>query len=322
MLVGPEPLLRLAPVPTAGLQVLPIASELGEGPLWVQDRVFWVDIEGRAVLAWEPGSQLLRRWRMPGRVGWLVALTQRPGRFLAGMEQQIVGLDLRGAHALIDPLLPLPDAPQTRLNDAKLDPAGRLWFGSMHEVEPREPLGVLRCLQPDGRWTQLSQPYRICNGPAFSADGRTMWHADSALGVIHRYALDEQGRATAPVEWKRFDAIDGVPDGMCVDAEGALWVAHWGGWRVSRFGPDGALLAEIRLPVSQVSNLCFGGPERRRLFITTARVGLSTSQLAREPLAGALFWTDVEVPGLALPAFAWRDGPESLAAGLRMTMAG
>lgn len=271
--------------------------QLGEGPVWHHGRLYFVDIHGRAVHAHEPATGLRQRWLLPRRIAWLMPDLAGEG-FIAGLEDEVVRLQLEPT-LRIQPWLRPPLPTGVRLNDAKRDRWGRIWAGSMHETEPALAQGALACLEPDGRWRVAQADYGIANGPTFSPDGRTLYHADSARAEVHAYRLDAQGRLGPPQLWRRFEQdTEGVPDGMCTDSEGALWIAQWGGYGLGRYAPDGRLLARIRLPVSQVSSCCFGGPDRRQLYITTARVGLSAAELAREPLAGALFVAELPVPGL------------------------
>ena len=96
---------------------------------------------------------------------------------------------------------------------------------------------------------------------------------------------------------------DGYPDGMTCDAEGGLWVAHFGGWRITRFRPDGSVDRVIEMPVSQVTSCAFGGPGLDRLFVTSACIGLNKDELAEQPLAGGLFALDPETKGLPAGQF-------------------
>ena len=133
-----------------------------------------------------------------------------------------------------------------------------------------------------------------------------MYFNDTVRGRVLAFAFDAAaGTIGAPREWLRFGSADGVPDGMTTDAEGRIWIARWGGGCVSCHDPvSGGELGRIALPASQVTNCCFGGPELRTLFITSARQGLGAERLAEEPLAGALFAVDLDARGLAPALFA------------------
>jgi D-xylonolactonase len=119
------------------------------------------------------------------------------------------------------------------------------------------------------------------------------------LRRIYAYDLTPDGKLENRRLWRQFAENEGYPDGMTIDSENCLWVAHWGGGRVSRFAPSGALLEAIPVPASQVTSCAFGGPDYRSLFITTASIGLEPKMLERdEPLAGSVFSVQVGVRGM------------------------
>lgn len=136
----------------------------------------------------------------------------------------------------------------------------------------------------------LDEPNGWQTPPAVSPDGGTLYHSDTAAGVIHAYDLAPDGELSNKREHIRFQPTQGYPDGMTCDAEGGLWVAHFDGGRVSRFLPDGSLDETLTLPASRVTSCSFGGPELDQLYITTA-----SHERDREELAGALFRV---VPGV------------------------
>lgn len=279
----------------AGLRCAwPLGAELGEGPLWDEagQRLYFVDIKQGRVHALQPASGERRSWQLPGYVCWLVARRDGDG-FVAGIGSDIVRLWLEPELRIV-PLAPAQLAPGVRLNDAKADADGRIWAGTMHNTDYSRADGELLRLDGDGALVVHDQGYHICNGPAFSADGATMYHTDSFLGRVYAY---RDGQRTL---WRQFDAPgEGSPDGMTVDADGCLWIAQWGGGRVCRYAPDATLLGTIRVPVSQPSSCTFGGAGMKTLFITTAREGLTAAQLGKEPLAGALFSVELPVGGMA-----------------------
>jgi sugar lactone lactonase YvrE len=278
--------------------------ELGEGPLWDEDatRFLVVDIHGRGVHAWDPASGATRQWRLPERIGWLIPRRDRDG-WVAGLQSGFVRLWLE-PELRIEPIgSPHPGEPQVRLNDAKADPWGRIWAGSMNNDDHARRDGRLARLDPDGRIEVVERHIRICNGPAISVDGRVFMHTDSAARTVYRYALDADGRLADKTPWRRFDPADGAPDGMSFDAEGALWIAFWGAGCVRRFALDGRLLRQIDLPARQVTSVAFGGPDFATLLVTSAREGLDEAALQAQPLAGATFVLRPGVAGLAAARF-------------------
>jgi sugar lactone lactonase YvrE len=180
---------------------------------------------------------------------------------------------------------------------------GNLWAGTKH-VGEREPVGALFRLNRDLSVNTLDGGIICANGPAFSPDGGTAYFADSSARTIYRYAVDTRSGAVGGRQvFATTGPADGEPDGMTVDAEGCLWVALWGGWRVRRYAPDGRIEREIRLPVPQPTSPAFGGPDMTTLFVTSARRDLDDAALAAAPLSGSLFAIEVDVRGLVESRF-------------------
>jgi len=274
----------------------PLAAQLGEGPVWDtrDSRLYFVDIKAPAVHAYDPASGGRWSWPMPTNIGWVLPDGEAPGQFIAGFRDGFARLRLAPEPHIDYIARPHPQMPFVRLNDAKRHASGRIYAGSMHDTDAdKQAAGRLYRLDPDGSWEVLDDGYHICNGPALSADGQTLFHTDSHLGRVYAYPLHEDGSLGERRLWRQFGDDEGSPDGMTVDARGRLWIAQWGGWCVSCFDADGTRLASVRLPVSQVSSCAFDPDAPDRLYVTTARVGLSASQLAGEPLAGGLFLLDV-----------------------------
>jgi sugar lactone lactonase YvrE len=161
---------------------------------------------------------------------------------------------------------------------------------------------VLYRLEPTGHVEPVVDGIAVSNGIDWSLDGATMYYVDSLAHGVDAFSFDADTGALS--ERRRVAEIapgDGVPDGLTVDSDGAIWVAIWGGWCVRRYAPDGELLLELALPVSQVSSCIFGGADLETLYVTSARTELSEDALAREPHAGSLFSFDAGVRGR--PAF-------------------
>ncbi|WP_411269213.1 SMP-30/gluconolactonase/LRE family protein [Sphingobium sp. SCG-1] len=256
---------------------------LGEGLMWSarQNAVYWTDILGQRVNRLLLDSDQVDSWKMPGTIGWVVEREDAPG-FVAGLDRRIVTLTL-------DPLtigtLADPDRAGNRMNDAKADAAGRIWFGTM-SMDGAQPTGAFYRLDADGAVARVDDGYRIANGPAISPDGRTLFHTDSGLRTVYRFAIGNDGSLGDREIFIRFEDDWGDPDGMTLDADGGLWIACWGAGCVMRFTPEGRRDRSITLPTSQVSNCIFAGERLDMMFVTSASDGVNDSQ------AGALFEVD------------------------------
>ena len=282
----------------------PGAADLGEGPLWSSRArsLYWVDILRGQLHRYAPASGTHQSWDLPGTLSSVSECE------VADILLVTLGLDYAffdpGTGALHRVHSPEPGGMGNRLNDAKIDSRGRLWVGSM-DLGLRRPSGVLHHWAGGAEGARhLSGPV-VCNGPAWSPDGRTLYFCDTVGGEVLAFDFDVDAPALSRRRlFARFEGEAGRPDGLTTDTLGRVWIAHWGGSRVSCFGPDGAFLAVIPLPVSQVTSCAFGGDQRQTLYVTSARTGLAADQLAVEPLAGGLFAIETSAQGLAPNRFA------------------
>jgi sugar lactone lactonase YvrE len=262
-------------------------DRLGEGLFWSarEGALYWTDIRAPALnrLALDNGA--VRRWAMPDLTGWVIE--RRQGGFIAGLRQGFAELSLEPFR--VTPFLnPFPEHAGNRMNDAKADAAGAIWAGSMPVTEDA-PTGALYRLDADRNVTRMDDGYVVANGPAFSLNGKTLYHTDSAQRLIYRFTLAD-GVPREKAVLIRFEDAWGHPDGMTVDSDDHLWVAHWGGGGVSRFSPDGRRVRFIPLPASQITNVCFAGEGLERMFVTSA-----AHQKPDEAEAGCLF--EIDDPG-------------------------
>lgn len=272
-------------------------DRLGEGPLWSEREasLYWVDILGQKLHRLRLADDVITGWNLPEPIGWVIERAGGPG-LIAGLRSGIVELGL-------DPLAikrrwrPEADRPANRFNDAKADARGRIWAGSMR-MDGTGAAGAFYRLDPGGTCTRVDDGYQIANGPAFSPNGCWLYHADSGRGIVYRYALGDDGSLAARHPFIQFEAGWGLPDGMTVDADGHLWVAHWGAGCISRFTPEGARERSIVLPASQITSCTFAGPGLDRMFVTSAADGRD------EPDGGALFEVDPGCRGLPTNIFA------------------
>jgi sugar lactone lactonase YvrE len=274
---------------------------LGEGARWVDDRLVFVDLLAGRLLETTTGAPgpLRELRRLPVPLGAVAPLAGDPGSWLAAAGTNVEILHADGRRTMVA-ALPGPGDEPFRVNDAVADPRGRFWVGTM-TFAAVPGAGTLFRIVPGGPPVAAVTGLSIPNGPAFDADGTTMYLADTPRGEIDRFAVDPAtGEVGDRAPFARLAPGEGAPDGMTVDAAGHLWVALWGGSAVRRYRPDGALDRELRLPASQPTSVCLGGPDLRRLYITSATYGLDPAG----PLDGALFAVDVDTPGVPANAAA------------------
>jgi len=273
-----------------------VQATLGEGVLWdaAGRQVWFVDIKaGRIHRCAADGSER-RSWSAPGQVSFIVPAAD--GGMVCSLDDGLYRFVDKGEHAGFVPLAQVEaERPGNRFNDGHVDAQGRLWFGSMHDAE-QKPSGVLYCFE-GGSVRPMDGGYVITNGPAISPDGCTLYHTDTLEKRVYAFDLAPDGSLSNK---RRFVEIrdGGYPDGMAVDAQGHVWIATFGGWRIDRFGADGGKLGEVRFPCANITKLAFGGDDLRTVYVSTARKGLSHEDLAAQPLAGALFSFRAETPGL------------------------
>lgn len=275
--------------------IWPLAAQLGEGPFWSarESAVWFVDIKGRRIHRCDENGGEQRSWDAPEEIGFAVPAVDN--RMIAGMKSGLYGFDPgSGAFSLLTQVD--SHRPGNRLNDACVDSAGRLWFGSMDNAETA-PSGSLYRFDRDGL-RRCDEGYVITNGPAVSPNGRTLYHVDTLERIVYAFDLDDRGAIKNKRPFIRIETPNAYPDGPVVDSEGCVWLSLFGGWGVQKFSPEGELLDTIRLPVANCTKVAFGGADRRTLFITTAWKGLSPEQRAQQPLAGGLFRMRVDTPGL------------------------
>lgn len=268
--------------------------ELGEGARWVDGRLVLVDLlAGRLYETTGDAPAPLRELRrLDAPLGAVAAVAGRPGEWLAATGTGLALLSgADGYRQLAD--LESGNPSPARMNDAVADPHGRFWAGSMaYDTTPGA--GTLYRYDGSEAPTPAVTGLTITNGPAFDVAGSTMYLADTARGEVDRFTVDPRtGALSGRTPFLRLATAEGAPDGMTVDAAGHLWVALWGGHAVRRYRPDGTLDRELRLPVAQPTSVCLGGPDLRRLFVTTAHHALNP----RTPLDGALLAVDVDTPG-------------------------
>ena len=276
-----------------------VAAELGEGPIWVEREraLYFVDIKKHLIHRFDPADGGRTSWQAPEQVGFIFPAER--GGFVAGLQSGLHHFDERtGNFELIAEIE--PHIPTNRLNDAVVDPQGRLWFGTMDNGET-EKSGAFYCFDKgEVRHTGV-RGIAITNGPAISPDGRILYFIDTRERTIEAADIQEDGTLAKRRDFARFDPHDGNPDGPTIDSEGCVWVSMYDGWAALRYSPAGELIDRVRFPVSNITKIAFGGDDLRTAYATTARQLLSADEIAKQPEIGALFEFRVDAPGIPCP---------------------
>lgn len=283
-----------------------IRAELGEGPSWDAEKgiLYWVDIKQGLIFSHILGISDDDIVATAKNVSCVVP--RKNGGLALTLQHGFYGLDLatKKLESISEQVETEIDG--NRFNDGKCDPSGRFWAGTMDESE-RNPIGSLYCLEKNGKLKKVLSRVTVSNGLGWSPDGQKMYYIDTPTREIWSF---DYSRRTGEIS-NRKTAVDfaesnqkGYPDGMAVDAEGMIWVAHWGGARLTKWNPsNGTLLETLHIPADQVTSCCFAGEHLDELYITTARDGLDAKVLAAKPLTGSLFVARVGVKGLPTNCF-------------------
>jgi sugar lactone lactonase YvrE len=284
--------------------VLDARADLGEGPAWEAHSgcLYWVDIHAGHLHTFDPhGSPngedgTDQKVEVGEYIG--CAAPRRQSGLVLGLRSGFATLDL-STKELTRLVNPEPNLPGNRFNDGKCDPAGRFLAGTMDDAE-LEASGCLYSLAPDGTLKTLLTGTRISNGLTWSPDYRTFYFIDTPTRTVMAYDYDlGSGGIANPRPVITVPPALGWPDGMTSDSEGMLWVAMWGGAKLTRWDPAaGKLLMEIPMPALNISSCAFGGPDLTDLYITSARKGMDSGQLSKYPLSGSLFRLRTGIQGL------------------------
>lgn len=284
----------------------PTRDQLGEAPFWDEAAgvLYWVDIVGRRVSRFDPETGEIAEWTVPKHCSG--AIPTLKGDLIVAMRDGLHRLDLESSET--EPFArPDPD-PGNRSNECRTDPQGRLWLGTMcNNLAPDgAPIPLTRssggvyCVDADGASTKLLGDIGITNNFTWSPDGTRFYTNDTKVGVIWSFAYQPDGPELRDQQ-VFVEGGPGKPDGAAMDEEGCLWEARWGGGRVIRYTPGGRVDREIELPVAQPSSCAFGGPDRKTLFITSARQELDN--LPPDSLDGSVFVVRLDVAGLPMRPF-------------------
>ena len=260
---------------------------LGEGTLWVRSlsSIFFVDIKKKKIFILNTTNHKKKVIKVDKEIGFLSHV--KKNIFVLGLKGELRIVDLKSKKK-IKSIFIEEDKPLNRLNDGKTDPRGRLWFGSMDNLERNIENGSLYCLDNDFKLTKVDSNYMITNGPAF-IDEKNFFHTDSRKKIIYKIKIDNNLNVKKKKIYKKFSKFEGSPDGMTIDKFKNLWVCHFGGACVSVFNKKGKKIHKIKLPAKNITNCTFGGSKNNDLYITSALKGLKSIDIKKYNLSGCLF---------------------------------
>lgn len=281
--------------------VLGCHNTIGEGPVWrpQEKALYWVDIAGKTINAYTPGTGSHEVFPSGSEVG-VFAFREHGGLVIAGSGGFAFWDKESGpSESFCDPE---SDRPDSRFNDGKVDRAGRFWAGTLTLTGA---VSSLYRLDADLTCHAMESGITISNGTGWSPDNRTMYFVDSLRYVIYAYDFDlNAGEIDNRRNFFVVDESYGIPDGLTVDSEGCIWCAFYAGSRVTRIDPDGTIMTEVSMPVTKPTSCIFGGDDMKDLYVTSAADGLSEDELKQQPNAGDLFVIHTDVRGIPETDFA------------------
>uniref|UniRef100_A0A8C5P9A7 Regucalcin n=1 Tax=Leptobrachium leishanense TaxID=445787 RepID=A0A8C5P9A7_9ANUR len=283
---------------------------IGESPVWEEKEgvLVYVDITGQKVCRWSPKTKQTESVSVEAPVGSLGL--RKSGGYVLAMGTSFSALDWKDKKvttlACVD-----EDKPNNRFNDGKVDPNGRFLAGTMsQEIRPavvERNQGSLYTLFPDHTVLKHFDMVDISNGVDWSLDHKTLYYIDSLSYAVDALDYDVRtGKSSNRRHVYKLEEGEGIPDGMCIDAEGKLWVACYNGGRVIRIDPQtGKRLQTVKLSVDKTTSCCFGGADYSEMYVTTACDGMDEEQRQRQPQSGGIFKiTGLGVKGIPPNEFA------------------
>ena len=258
-----------------------VVSDLGEGPIWTPETnsVTWTDITENTFHIANIDTGKTESFGVPSMIG-AIAHT-KDGHYIAATQKGFARISLEGKYSPLHSFL----QDDMRMNDGKVDSAGRFWAGSM-ALSFEKDRGSLYVLETDNSYQKVLDNITLSNGMGWSPDAQYFYYIDSIPGVLKRFDYDlDDGKISNPKNLITFDAASGVPDGMSVSSDGKIVVALWDGGRIEIYEPTGAKVSEIKLGVSRPTCCTFVGPNQDILIVSTASQGINR---ADEPLAGKI----------------------------------
>lgn len=269
---------------------------LGEGVTWVKEHnsLYYVDIKKKKIFKLNYKNKNKKIYKIEKEIGFLAHVSKNT--FVLGLQGEIRIVDLKKKNKKISIKIE-KKFKNNRINDGKTDHQGRLWFGTMDNLERNIHNGSLYCLDGNLNLNQVDKNYMITNGPAF-INKRCFYHTDSKKKIVYKIYIDKNLKVISKKIFIKFRKNEGSPDGMTLDNYQNLWICHYNGSCISVYNKKGNKLHSVNMPTKNITNCTFGGYRNSELFVTTAIKGMSKKELKLFPLSGNLFKIKTNVFGM------------------------
>ena len=278
-----------------------VRCTLGEGTLWVkeQNSVYFTDIKKKKIYSLNINSKKKTIYKVNKEIGFLAHI--KGYIFVLGLQGEIRIQNLK-SKKILKSIKIEQDLKFNRINDGKTDLAGSLWFGTMDNLERKIEKGSLYKLDKNLKLTKVDKNYRITNGPAF-IDNYNFYHTDSPKKKIYKIKINKNNKILSKKIFKKFTSGEGSPDGMTLDKNKNLWVAHFNGASISVFNKKAKLIHRIKFPAKNITNCAFGGKNTKELYVSTATKGMSKEDLQKFRYSGFFFSVKTNTKGVLQKKF-------------------
>ena len=276
-------------------------SLLGEGTLWVPtlNSIFFVDIKEKKIFILNTKTKKRKIFKVNKEIGFVSHIKENV--FILGLKSELRIINLINKKVLYSIKIE-SNKKYNRLNDGKTDPMGRLWFGTMDNLERKKSSGSLYCLNNKLKLHKVDSKYFITNGPAF-LNKNNFYHTDTRKKIIYKIRINNKLKILKKSVFLKFRKVDGFPDGMTTDTKNNLWVCHYAGGCISVYNLKGKKIHKINLPAKNITNCTFGGSKYNQLYVSTARKDLKIKDINKYPLSGSLFKIRMNIKGKATQSF-------------------
>ena len=278
---------------------------LGESTLWVKEHnsIYFTDIKKKKIYSFNVKNKKKKIYKVNKEVGFVAHI--KNNIFILGLQGELRIQNLKTKKILKS--IPIEhNLKLNRINDGKTDPVGNLWFGTMDNLERKIEKGSLYKLDKNLKLTKVDKNYRITNGPAF-IDQYNFYHTDSPKKTIYKIKINKNNKIVKKNIFRKFLPDEGSPDGMTLDKNKNLWVAHFHGACISVFNQKAKLIHRIKFPAKNITNCAFGGKNINELFVTTATKGMSKDDILKFSYSGYLFSIKTNIKGFLQKKFVFKN---------------